>query len=175
VPNIPCLNEPTLIVKPQNVMQSFNLISKVSYKQTSSYNCNTHPAAVVKRWSHAQLLYMFPYKCNRTDTGEIYSGYSCLWAASLCWVKPIKFLFNITVLYFVVVQLGVALDEWNTFTFSQIIVSVFCVSQIDIQDYKVLISLSSVVLFAAFQHPFYLRLYSVWRCHWAIEIIGFQI
>jgi len=151
-------------------MQSFNLISKVSYKQTSSYNCNTHPAAVVKRWSHAQLLYMSPYKCNRTDAGEIYSGYSCLWTASLYGVKPIEFLFNITVLYFVVV-----IDEWNTFTVTQIIVSVFRVSQIDMQDYKVLISLSSVVLFAALQHPFYVPLYFVWRCHWATEIIGFQI
>jgi len=70
---------------------------------------------------------------------------------------------------------GVAIDEWNTFTASHIIVSVLCVSQIDMQDYKVLISLSSVVLFVAFEHAFYLSLYSVWRCHWATEIIGFQI
>jgi hypothetical protein len=113
----------------------------------------------VKRWSHAQLLYKFPYKCNRTATDEIYSGCRCLWSASLYWVKPIEFLFNITVLYFVVVQVGVAIYEWNTFTATHIIVSVFCVSQIDTQDYKVLISLSSVVLFVAFEHPFYVPLY----------------
>jgi hypothetical protein len=131
----------------------------------------THPAAVVKWWSHAQLLYMLPYKCKRTDTNGICSGCTCVWTASLYWAKQVEFLFNITVLYFV----GVAMREWNTFTASQIIVSVVCVSQIDTQNYKVLISLSSVVLFAASKHAFYMPLYSVWRCHWATEIIGLQM
>ena len=61
--------------------------------------------------------------------------------------------------------MSVAIDEWNTITASQIVVRVVRVSQIDMQDYKVLISLSSVVLFAAFEQAFYLPLYSVWRCH----------
>jgi hypothetical protein len=51
-----------------------------------------------------------------------------------------------------------AIDEWDTFTASKPIVSIVCVSQIDMRDYNVLISLSSVVLFAAFEHAIVFRL-----------------